>query len=174
MMLTWPSPLPTSFSMSAARPWPAKLNAATKAVQDFRNDFIRILPLKRSCSLAGSLVPSSTCSQFRAFANPFIRNAVSEFPIGSEGSRRAQFTFCRRRLRPLNGWCELQKVNCPLCPRSDRVLPEQLGDQCGVEIGAHLDDRLVPETHDPAIVIVEAHAVLSRGLREQLDYRDVA
>ena len=44
-MLTWPSPLPSSFSMSAANAWPEKLSATVNAVQDFRKDFMVILPL---------------------------------------------------------------------------------------------------------------------------------
>src|SRR3954469_17265674 len=44
-MLTCPSPLPISFSMSVANAWPEKLSATVNAVQDFRKDFMVDSPI---------------------------------------------------------------------------------------------------------------------------------
>src|SRR4029453_1788320 len=51
-----------------------------------------------------------------------------------------------------------------------RILLEQPGDHCGVEIGAGVYDHVVAEIDDPAITVVEPHAVLGSGARVECDY----
>src|SRR6478752_7036030 len=59
-------------------------------------------------------------------------------------------------------------------PRAQRVAPEKFADQPAVQIGAHFHDRLTLKAAEPAIVVVEAHAVAGRRHRAQLDDRPVA
>ena len=57
---------------------------------------------------------------------------------------------------------------------SNRVLAEELGNHCGIEVGTHLDDGLPTEPGDPAVMVVEAHPVSRDCVRDKLDHRDVA
>src|ERR1700677_1169472 len=54
---------------------------------------------------------------------------------------------------------------------ADRVFLEQTGDQGGVEVGANTHDQPVLEPDDPAVAIVEAHAVLGCRQGMKLDHR---
>ena len=69
------------------------------------------------------------------------------------------------RLRPLSCGIDAR-------PRASehRILLEQPGDHCGVEIGAGVYDHVVAEIDDPAITVVEPHAVLGSSARVEFDY----
>src|SRR5271170_3211124 len=54
-----------------------------------------------------------------------------------------------------------------------RVLAEQLGDHCGVEVGAHFDDDVIMEPGNPAIMVVKAHPISRRCVGDELDHRNV-
>jgi len=52
----------------------------------------------------------------------------------------------------------------------DRILLELPGDHCGVEIGADAYDHVVADIDDPALTVVEPHAVLGGSARVEFDY----
>src|ERR1700693_3800791 len=58
----------------------------------------------------------------------------------------------------------------PFSRSRNRILLEQAGDHGRVEVGANTDDQGVLEIHDPAVAVVEAHAVPGRRERMKLDH----
>ena len=52
----------------------------------------------------------------------------------------------------------------------DRMLLEHPGDHCGVELGADTYDHVVADRDDPAITVVEPHAVLGGSAQVECDY----
>src|SRR6201988_284715 len=64
-----------------------------------------------------------------------------------------------------------EAVQTAPCPSCNRILIEQSGDHRRVEVSANTYDHCLLEIDDPAVAVVEAHAVLGRRERMKFDHR---